>query len=124
MKHFLFTAFIMLSSFIGFTQSLNGTYTNAKKQILTITNHNSNLSFDFSYTSGVKDEWGCLFNEKGTANFKSATEYFTGDTEYPEIVFQVSENEVLVVAAYLMEYDCGRYGDSQSEEYIKYKKTK
>ena len=124
MKHFLFTAIIVLSSFIGFTQSLNGTYTNAKKQTLIITNHKPNGSFDYSYTSGVNDDWGCLFNEKGTANFKSVTEYFTGDTEYPEIVFKVSENEVLVVAVYLMEYDCGRYGHSQNDEYIKYKKTK
>jgi hypothetical protein len=122
MKHFLFTAFIVLSSFIGFTQSLNGTYTNAKKQSLTITNHKPNASFDFAYTSGVKDEWGCLFNEKGTATFKSATEFFTGDTEYPEIIFKVSENEILVIAAYLMEFECGRYGDSQTEEYTKYKK--
>jgi hypothetical protein len=122
MKHFLITAFIVLSSFIGFSQSLNGTYINATKQTLTITNHKPNESFDFAYTSGVNDEWGCLFNEKGTAAFKSAKEYITGDSEYPEIVFQVSENEVLIVAAYLMEYDCGRYGNSQSEEYIWYKK--
>ena len=122
MKHFIITSLLFCSALFASAQSLNGTYINAKKQTLTITNHKPNASFDYSYTSGVNDEWGCLFNEKGTANFKSAKEYITGDTEYPEIVFKVSENEVLVVAVYLMEYDCGRYGHSQNDEYIKYKK--
>jgi hypothetical protein len=124
MKHFIITSLLFCSALFASAQSLNGTYTNAKKQTLTITNHKPNASFDYSYTSGVNDEWGCLFNEKGTANFKSAKEYITGDSEYPEIVFQVSENEVSVVAVYLMEFECGKFGDSQTDTYTNYKKTK
>jgi hypothetical protein len=75
MRHLLISlsALSLLNTLHAQITSMSGTYQNAKGQTILVKNVGDE-SFDFSVTWGVNDEWGCLFQEEGTALFKNSSE--------------------------------------------------
>ncbi|MFM7234493.1 MAG: hypothetical protein ACKOZM_07870 [Flavobacteriales bacterium] len=125
MKNLLYTLIILVAfNMASSAQTLNGTYVNGAGQKLIITNHVEGKTFTFAVKWGVKDEWGCIFEESGDAIHKDAqSAYYGEDAEWPTLSFKLEGKVIsLEISPEYVGMDCARYGDSSSDKYTTFKK--
>lgn len=108
-------------------QSLNGSYLNSAKQKLVISNHKDGVSFDFTIKWGVNDEWGCLSEVAGVAYLKGQQAFYNDDKqsamESPLLIFSLEDSKISLDPSNYVSMDCLRYGDSNSSDYLEFKKN-
>lgn len=106
-----------------YCQNIEGTYTNGVGQKLVISNA-QDCCFDFKIIWGINDEWSCLFEGEGIAEFSDVNSAFYGESsEYPDIQFTITGNTISILGGYMyIGDDCAKFGDSAEETYTKFKK--